>query len=71
MWSRLISGEQVFEILFGLNQGKFFENIPQVTIGHQDIGLGGLEKTENIGAECCTNRDAGKQTDFSDHSKTG
>jgi len=31
--------QQVFEVLLGLNQEKFFKNKPQVTIGLQAVSL--------------------------------
>jgi hypothetical protein len=47
-----ILGQQVFEILLGLNQGRFFKNMSQVTVGLQRIGLGGLDQSEKGGTSC-------------------
>jgi len=42
--------QQNFEILLGLSQRQLFKNMPQVSIGFQTIGFGGLDKTEEGGA---------------------
>ena len=56
-----ILGQQVFEVLLGLNQGKFFKNMPQVTIGLQGVDLGGLDEAKKGGTGYGTIRTTGKQ----------
>ena len=61
--------QQVFEVSLGLNQRKFFKNMPQVTVGLKAVGLGGLDQSEKGGTGYGTIRAAGKQPVLSAHHK--